>query len=185
MTNAELMRRAQAGDVDAFGELYALYRDPVFRLAYKYRPGEAADITQDVFVRAMGALKNWQDQGKDPLAWFYRITRNLCSDRAGAWHARMVSPISNDLLNQWDIAADSRHGPERLAIEDLVREEVLAALLGLSPDQRTALVLHYLKQLSIAEVAAAMGRQESAVKSVLVRGRSTLARALADRRSVL
>jgi RNA polymerase sigma factor (sigma-70 family) len=178
---AELMLRAQGGDIDAFAELYARYRDPVFRLARKYLPDHAEDITQDVFVKALAKLDSWHDQGKDPLAWLYTITVNLCRSKARSAHETRSRPVS--FADHLDIAGSDRSpGPEQLAIDDLARREVLIALAELTYEQREVIVLAQFEDLRGREVAQRLGIGESAVKSRLYRARQTLAALLAERR---
>jgi RNA polymerase sigma-70 factor (ECF subfamily) len=178
---AELMARAQGGDLDAFGELYARYRDPVFRLARKMLPDHAEDITQDVFVRALAKLHSWSDQGKDPLAWLNTITVNLCRTKARSAHMTRSRPVTFDdgLDLSWP---DRSPGPEELVVDDLTRREVLAVLAELTVEQREVIVLFQLKGMRGWEVAKQLGLNEGAVKSRLYRARRVLAVLLAERR---
>lgn len=183
-TPAQLMTRAQNGHVDAFAQLYTLYRPQVLAYATSRHPGLGEDITQDVFVRALGALHTWQDQGKSPGGWLRTITINLCRDRAKSSHYQRSAPFDpGDYVITTVEADQKRTDPALLTVEHLVYDEVLTALQELTADQREALILFHLRELSLRETAERMGRGENAVKALLGRARRALAahlRALAD-----
>ena len=175
---AELMDRAQAGDLDAFGQLYAEYRDFLLAVARKRMPDEAEDIVQDVFMRALANLHRWTDQGKNPRAWFAVITVNMCHDRAKSAYVRLVSPHSFD----YDPAdnADPELDPARIVERSETTRAVNGALPALTPYQRQAVVLHHLQGRSLADTAAALDSEVNTVKSTLFRARGSMRRVLAD-----
>ncbi len=79
---ADLMDAAKTGDRHAYGELYARYRDVVFRFVY-FRVGNrqlAEDLTADTFTKALARVDSFAWQGRDPGAWFVTIARNLVAD---------------------------------------------------------------------------------------------------------
>lgn len=178
------MARAQAGDLDAFGQLYARCQPRVLALARKYLPDHADDVTQDVFVKALANLGDWRDQGKDPLAWLFTITVNTCRSKARSAHEQRSRPMSFD--DQHDLAEPDRSpGPEQLVLDDLTRREVLTALAALTKRQREVIVMAHFKEMRGREIAEALGVNEGAVKARLLKARRALAAALADRRAVL
>lgn len=174
------MVRAQGGDLDAFGELYAAYRDRVFCLARKYLPAHAEDITQDVFVKAMTKLDSWHDQGKEPLAWLNTITINMCLTKAKSAHERRSRPISFD--DHLEVPRpDPAPGPEQQAVAALTRGELLDAMAALTVDHRTVLVLRFFEEMPVREIANLLGIPLTAAKMRLVRARAVLAKVLAGR----
>lgn len=177
----QLMARAQAGDIDAFGELYARYRPGVLAYARRRHPGAAEDIAQDVFVRAPGNLHRWTDQGKPVGAWLQTITRNICADRFKKADNVRTQPVAEPPEYDRD-HQHRRHDPADLVVEDLTRREVLQALLQLTDMQREAVILYYLRGLRQRQVAEAIGIQESAVKLLLFRARRDMAALLAGAR---
>lgn len=173
---AELMARAQAGDVDAFAELYAQHYGFVLRYVAKRHPDRAEELTQDTFVKALASLHQWRDQGKDPRAWLTTIAARLCIDRAKSADYRLTEPVGQVP----DIQAPSRRtDPAALALANLDRREVLTALLQVSDPQRVALVGFYLRGMSIRQLSVQMGSPENAVRQVLHRGRRAMAQLLA------
>jgi len=173
----DLMARAKAGDLGAFGKIYSRHRDEVFRYARARLPHLADDITQDVFILALKNLHQWHDQGVSPGAWLRTITANLCTSRAReAYHRRVV-------LVDFDMdRADPGDSPDKQVADRLLRERVGAALANLPKDQRRAVSLYYLDGLSTSETAEAMGRtgvSRQATTSMLFRARRALANSLA------
>ncbi|MGH3744552.1 MAG: sigma-70 family RNA polymerase sigma factor, partial [Mycobacteriales bacterium] len=77
-----LVARAQAGDAEAFGEIYDRYVDLIYRYIY-YRVGSkqlAEDLTSETFLRALRRIGSFTWQGRDVGAWFVTIARNLVTD---------------------------------------------------------------------------------------------------------
>ena len=170
--SAELMTRAQAGDIDAFAELYAIYRPVVLSVARKRLPEQAEDIVQDVFVKALGNLGRYRDQGRDVGAWLTTLTVNLCHTWAGCADTR--------LTRTYAYVPERSFGPDpaEQIVDGLVHREVLAAMDTLTDDQRLAVTLFYLHDLSVRDVMRAMGCSKSATAGLLFRARKTLARVL-------
>lgn len=129
---------------------------------------EAQDVVQEAMVRA---LSHWSSVSTydDPAAWVRRVAWNLATSR---WRR---------LRRGLELAATGRHeestpGPEpdRIAI--------VGILAGLPIRQRQAIILHYLDDLPVSEIAELTGAAEGTVKSWLHRARATLAAQLSDRR---
>lgn len=167
----DLMRRAQAGDIDAFAQIYATYRPLVLHYARTRNSRLAEDITQDVFVRALGALHQWRDQGKDLGAWLLIITVNLCRDRVKAAYCRSTLLVP-EVPERPTLDRDD---PAELAIEGLVRADVLRALSKLSARQREALFLLHLQDLSVAQCAARMEISPSHFRTLTFKARKKMA----------
>jgi RNA polymerase sigma-70 factor (ECF subfamily) len=162
-----LMIRAQAGDADAFGELYAAYVGEVRRYAETRHPGHGDDIAQDVFVRALGALHSWRDQGKTPGAWLRTITANLCRDRARSAHYLRSTVVDFTENTDFRTLRDThREGDPEGAVLDRARDTaLLTALWALTADQRECLLNRYVRELTVEETAESMGVTVGAVKS--------------------
>jgi RNA polymerase sigma-70 factor (ECF subfamily) len=122
---------------------------------------EAEDLTQDAFERAWLRWSTVRDCAS-PEAWVRTVAQRLAISR---W--RRVRNAA---------AAWRRHGPAPDLPElDAQHVAVMAALVQLPMQQRRAVVLHHLVDLSVEEVAAETGSSVAAVKKQLVRGRAALA----------
>jgi RNA polymerase sigma-70 factor (ECF subfamily) len=120
----------------------------------------AEDLTQQAFLRAIRARTSYD--GRAPIvAWLCGIARNLLTD-----HHRRLAREERSLLRVVvrEIEPDG-------ALQVAERDAVLATLRRLPALQRAALVLRYLDGLSVRQVAAAIGKSESATESLLSRGR--------------
>lgn len=172
-----LVERAQAGDTDAFGELYRQYNRMVFARALA-RTGHrqvAEDIAGETWVRAMRAIDQVTWQGRDIAAWLTTIARHLVIDYYNSgWH-RLESPAGefHGSAEKYDQTPEG--DPEAAAIAEVTGEELLAALQQLTTDQRRCIELRFLQEYSIAETATAMGKSIGAIKVLQQRAVHSLA----------
>lgn len=153
-----LVAAAQGGDRDAFSALYEQNVDRVFRyLRSRVRnQADAEDLTAEVFLRAMKALKGYKPQGVPFIAWLLRIAHNTSVNltRRNVRHAESELPE----------AIAGRDDPEAEVVKRMVMGEVGKAMEGLTDLQREVLVFRFGVDLSIAATAVAMNRSEDAVK---------------------
>jgi RNA polymerase sigma-70 factor (ECF subfamily) len=172
-----LVRAAQNGDADAFGQLYDRYVDLVFRYAYHRLADRATaeDITSETFVRALRRLDSLTYQGRDVGAWLVTITRNLVLDHLKSSRHRME--VVTDDLRQADRATD---GPETAVLERLTNVALLRCVRQLGAEQQECVVLRFLQGLSVAETAAIMGKNEGAIKALQHRAIRRLASLLPE-----
>ncbi len=148
-------------DVD---DLFVRYREPVFRFLRRFvRDGAAAeDLTQETFLRALGASYNANGYER---AWVFQIARNQARDHLRS-HARAgpAAPLSDDHAIQ---ASDPG-----LALQ------LDAALATLGDDDREIFLLKEVGGLAYAEISAACGLTPDAVRSRLHRARLALRKQL-------
>jgi RNA polymerase sigma-70 factor (ECF subfamily) len=182
-----LVAAAQAGDREAFGQLYLRYQSMVERFVSGRVSDWAAaqDLTSETFARAWRRIDSVSDQGqgRDVGAWLTTIARNLVSNRAASARQRCEQPAA--------VLPEPRAGigrevvtPEEEVLAGLDRVEagrvVARGVAGLSPVQRHCIELRDLQGCSIAETAAVMGRTPGAVKTLHHRARARLTRELRD-----
>lgn len=170
-----LVAAAQSGDMEAFGELYRIYRDTVFRYVY-YRVSSRAlaeDLTSETFVRALRRITTFSWQGRDFGAWLVTIARNLVADHFKSSRHRM-EVSTGEMLDSNEVEAS----PEESVLEHLSNEALLDAVHRLNDQQRECVTLRFLQGLSVAETADIMGKNEGAIKTLQYRAVRTLARLL-------
>ena len=159
MDQRELVGRAQRGDHDAFAALVdpALARlDAAARLIL--RDAELArDAVQEALIRAWRDLPGLRDPDRFE-AWLHRLTVNACLDLA---RRRRRRPIEVE-LDPIDAPATSDHSA---TLAD--RELVNGALLRLDPGHRAVVAMHYLLDMPLPEVAAALRIPPGTAKSRL------------------
>jgi RNA polymerase sigma-70 factor (ECF subfamily) len=111
------------------------------------------------------------DPERDFRAWVFTIVHRRLLDARRA-HTRRPPPASLEAVAEpvgGDVADDARHG--------LDRERVLALLDELPPDQRTVLLLRIVGDMTIEEIARAVGKRPGAVKALQRRGLKRVGRA--------
>lgn len=170
-----LLERAGQYDRAALGELYDLYAPRIY--AYMYlRVGDpclAEDLTGDVFVRVMQALRNRRGWNVSFRAWLYRIAHNLVVD-----HYRRSSLGSFVSLDEVHLSAVERDPAE--AVQDtLTRERLRGAIYQLTQDQQQVLALRFGEGLTARETAQVMDRTTGAVEALQHRALAALRRILA------
>jgi RNA polymerase sigma-70 factor (ECF subfamily) len=169
-SDSELVRRAKAGDHGAVTQIYERYATAIYRYVfYLVREADLAeDIRADVFVRMLEGMPRYEDRGWPLSAWLYRIARDRTFDIL-----RRRKTQRNVSMEQCD---DHYDGPEQVIGARLEREELHARLGDLTHEQRAVIVLRFLADLSVQEVARRLGRTEGAVKALQHRGLQSLAR---------
>lgn len=171
----ELIIRLQTGDLDALGALYARYKTLVYRtaLAITRDPEAAEDILQDCFLR-VHAYASYIDPWLPIKPWLYRVTVNLSytwATRRSRWRLPF-----EDVVDQ--LVSPSRLSPERAAEDGDMERAIHAAIESLGFSQRVVVVLHYLDDLSLKEIADILECPVGTVKSRLHYARENLRRHL-------
>ncbi|MFH1863212.1 MAG: sigma-70 family RNA polymerase sigma factor [bacterium] len=167
----DLLKRARKGDQAAFGELVKRYQDMVFTLVCRTlgRSERAADVSQEVFIRAWRGLSNFQEKSKFS-SWLYRITVNCCISEIRK-SGKMVDDLGSEELETLRIpTAENDHFEKQVEKKDLI-ERLLSQL---PPLYRTMVVLHYLQDLDLQEIAIILDRPLGTVKAYLHRARKHL-----------
>ena len=155
-----LVRAAQI-DVQAFGALYDRYVQRVYRFCY-YRTNnkaDAEDLTAQIFLIVLETLPRYRQQGHF-AGWLFSIARNKVSD-----HHRRVPHMSLDESTLPPIQIDFE-----INVETSQRKESLLKLIqALAEDERELIHFRYVAELSFAEIAQALKKNEDAVKKMLYR----------------
>ena len=160
---AAVVQLAQNGEAAAFGQLYELYSDRVFRyVAYRVDSNaDAEDITEDVFIRMLEAISSFKWREVPFSAWLMRVAHNRVIDHYRRGRLRTATPLDDAP----PLPSRDRDPQERVGMfSDL--QELRVAMGGLTDLQRQVISLRFGSELSIAETAKAMDRNEGAVKAL-------------------
>ena len=155
-----LVRRAQRHDHEAFAQLYEEHFDKIYRYV-TLRIGneiEAEDMTQQVFLNALQSISSFKWKGIPFSAWLFRIAHNQVVDYFRSKKHATV-PLDESL-------ASNNDNPQLIAEQRLDIEQLLLASKHLTEAQREVISLRFAGELSIAQVAKAMGRSQGAVKAL-------------------
>ncbi len=173
----ELVRLAQTGDGDAFGALYDRYVDTVFRFIY-YRVNDRAiaeDYTSETFLRALKRIATISYQGSDIGAWFVTIARNIVLDHVKSARNRLEITTADPIEATTHVVSTENAVLAKLSVEAL-----MAAVAQLGDEQRECVTLRFIQGLSVSETAAAMGKNDGAVKALQHRAVRKLADLLGE-----
>jgi RNA polymerase sigma-70 factor (ECF subfamily) len=153
-----LVREAQRGSADALEELFRRHWRRAHRAAYLVvgDASAAEDIAQESFLAAVRALDRF-DRQRPFGPWLHRITVNRAIDFARARALRAESALS---------AAHEGAAPE----PDVISDQLLTALRGLTPEHRAVVVLRYVLEYSPGEIGEILGLPRGTVNSRLRRG---------------
>lgn len=181
-SDAELVVLALGGSQDAYRELLARHREPIYRLvrASTGDQHEAVDLTQETFVAAFSALNRFDMTRSFPV-WLRQIALNKCRDWARRRRLRTILWRTAPIDAAHDMPDDSVPADIQTADRaELAR--VNKAIMRLPSRLRETLILRTIEGLSQAETAEVMRISEKAVETRLYRARSKLAALLeADR----
>ena len=178
----DLVLAAQKGSMKAYEELVHRHRDKIYARAFSIlrNEDEAMDLSQEAWVKGWQRLKQFQHNSSF-TTWMTRICINLCLD-----YLRKRQRQQTDSLDQME---EETGGVERrLPVEEFnptetmereeLRVEIDAAMVKLSHEHRTVLVLHEFERLEYKEIAKAMHCSIGTVMSRLFYARRRLAKIL-------
>ena len=170
-----LLERASRAEPAALGELYDQYAGKIYAYIYR-RVGQAEiaeDLTGQVFMRMLEAIRTGQGWRSSFSGWLYRIAHNLVID----YYRRRGRVTLVDIDEAAPIRAT--HGdPVRSSESLLNREQLRAALFQLTEEQAQVITLRFMEERSIAEVAGLMDKTEGAIKALQYRAVLALRRVM-------
>jgi RNA polymerase sigma-70 factor (ECF subfamily) len=177
----DLVWRAQRGDRAALGQLVQSQQTYVYSIALSVMkdPTDAADMTQEAFIRVMRSLHTYRAETKF-TTWLYRLATNVCLDGLRRRGKPIVSldlegdeeePSVGERLSDSDPWASPELGTALRESADEVRH----AVGQLNEAQRLALTLHYFEDMRYEDIAQVMGLPLNTIKSHIRRGKERLA----------
>ncbi len=171
----ELLARASRAEPAALEAIYDQYNDRIYSYIY-HRVGHAEiaeDLTGQVFMRMLEAIRTGHAWRASFSGWLYRIAHNLVVD----YYRRRGRATFVDLDDAAPIQA--HHGDPVHATENLLdRERLRAAISQLTEEQAQVITLRFTEEFSIAEVAEMMGKTEGAIKALQYRAVLALRRVM-------
>ncbi|MFC1870962.1 RNA polymerase sigma factor [Chloroflexota bacterium] len=171
-----LVERAVSGDADAFGRLYDMHVDRVYRHVY-YRVGstqDAEDMTQQVFLRAWQAIHRYKKTTSPFLAWLIKISHNLVVD--------FYRSKKDKAYLDFEIAADGLNSsPERLAEVNSDQNRLRKVILQLPGEQQQVILMNFIEGFSYAEIVSTLGKSEGAIRVIQHRALKKMRNILGER----
>lgn len=175
-TDAALATRLSRDLEATFPELVTEHQDRLYTIALRLLGDrrDAEEVAQDALVRAFRAIAGYPRERTAALRlrpWLASIAVNLARNRRRRLDDRRPPNQLEPLLDAgFDLPVEGRSRPDAAAARRETQRELVAALRGLTPAVRAAIVLRHVDGLSVAETAEALGRPEGTVKAQVHRG---------------
>jgi len=182
---AALIRAAQQGDQDAFGQLVRSYDRGVLRLAMNLlRSAEdAEDVYQEAFLRVYKSLHAFRFECSFHT-WLYRIVTNLCLDQLRKKKARRedatVSQTENGTRDLLEVVHEERvdGDPQRQLMSSELRQRIETTLQGFTARERMVFELRHFQGMRLRMIGDVLGTSEEAAKNCLFRATQKMRAAL-------
>jgi RNA polymerase sigma-70 factor, ECF subfamily len=185
---AAIVAELKAGSEEAYAWLIGEFQQPVYGLVYRMvnDPADAADTTQDVFLKVFRGMKQFHGQSS-LKTWIYRIALHEASNRRRWWFRHKAYETSIEPAEAEGAAAEAMQialtDPADSPFDSMAHREVqnrVEEALRLVPEPyRTTLILRDLEEMRYEEIAEVLEISLGTVKSRLTRGRQALRQRLA------
>lgn len=168
-----LVLRAKNGDTKAFGILYDLHADRIYRYIY-YKLShtfDAEDLTAEVFLRAFEKIGDYEIRECPFSSWLYRIAHNAVVD-----YYRLKGKTVTNVLDEEGTHSSEQHNPEIIILSNLDSQDLCQALQALTDEQKDVILLRFIEGMPARQVAEILGKPEGAVRALQRRGLKALSR---------
>ncbi len=185
--DVSLIKKAQTGDVEAFGEIFKQINKRIYNFLLQLSSDRelAADLTQETFIRAFKGLKSLKSSDAF-VPWLHRIALNLYRDemKKPRLHTESITQNLSESEDDEDENVvkqipDWTNNPERIANDKELKNVVRKAISTLPEIHRTAVIMHHIEGMEVEEIAKTLKIRKGTVMSRLARARETLKRKLA------
>lgn len=170
-----LVSQAQAGDTEAYGEIYDLLVDRIYRFIY-FKTGkseEAEDLTEQTFLKAYESLNNFKNQGLPFEAWIFRIARNLVID-----HYRSKKRFI-DLEEIEELAGNNLPLDEWVGIK-ITYQAVLEVIKKLPAAYQEIIILKFIEEKENEEISIYLNKPVDQIRVLQSRALKALRRLLSN-----
>lgn len=151
-----LIKRAIGGDGEAFGELYSIYLERIYRYVFYQVKDKmtAEDITEEAFIKAWKAIASCKGKERTFSSWLYRIAHNQLIDSLRKRRAEL--PLQQEMTNGL-FARNQVEGA-------LEQQEQLEALTYLPRNQKQVIILKFIEGMDNREISKIMSKSEGAIR---------------------
>ncbi|HVA34166.1 MAG TPA: sigma-70 family RNA polymerase sigma factor [Candidatus Baltobacteraceae bacterium] len=184
MSDEEVVRRVREGESQAFEILVERYRRGIanFVGASLRDMSEAADLTQETFLRAYAHLGTFNPQLGKFSTWIYQIARNVVRTHLGrSLRKPAAQQLPEEQTLEETVPDTSREAdPAGGVLRDEAERELRAALAELPERMRTVLSLRYFDNMEYQTIASTLGLSLGNVKTLIHRGKISLAKKMRE-----
>lgn len=175
-----LVQLAQKGNTNAAGTLYEMHHPGIFQYLF-YRVGDvhtAEELTGEVFLKMVRALPGYRSTNGTFRSWLYTIARNIAIDHYRRAANRPQTTFDDELGLTGEDAGNT--------VEvKLTREALQEALKRLPDIQRDVIILRFVENMTLEEVAAMLHKTYDSIKSLQRRALVVLRQALLEQEEIL
>ncbi len=184
MSEQNLIKRCQEGEIEAFEQLIADYEKRILNYCFRMmgNPSDAEDAAQEVFVKVFRFIGNFNGQSSFST-WLYRVASNVCLDLLRKAKRQPQNTVSihqeNDEGEEYLMAIeDPEPNPYERAQLSEAQHVLLDALEQLGEEQKRVIILRDIEGLSYEEIAEITNIAPGTVKSRINRARQNLKKLL-------
>jgi RNA polymerase sigma-70 factor (ECF subfamily) len=171
---ASALIAARAGADWAWETIYSQFAPSLLGYLRARGAADADDLLGEIFLQVVRDLPRFSGDARDFRAWIFTIAHNRLFDDRRRRGRRPVEPAPTETLAEVGPAGDS----EEEALEALEAERVRGLIGRLAPDQQNVLLLRFLGDLTVEQVARALGKRPGAVKALQRRGLAAIEKQL-------
>ncbi len=166
-----LLHRARSLESEALAEIHDTFYVPIFRyIVMRVNDRDVAeDLASEVFIRLLQALRDKTAPQKTLRGWLFAVASRVVKDHFRQRYRRPVVELDDSMPGE-------TNGPERAVEMNLAQEDLRQAMDELTEEQQHVLALRFGSEMSVREVADAMGKSEGAIKMLQARAVAMLAR---------
>jgi RNA polymerase sigma-70 factor (ECF subfamily) len=169
----QLVKRATNGDVEAFGDLYDIYLNRIYRYVFYQVKVKmlAEDLTEDIFLKAWKALGKYRGDGPSFQTWLYRIANNHVIDyfRTNRKIAHLDTEIS---INSYSF--QDTEDPKELAEISIMHKKIMEHISCLPFNQRQIIILKFIEGLDNRDIEQITGKKQGAIRILQMRALNSL-----------
>jgi len=167
-----LLLRLKKKDPDAFAEVYNQYITPIYRFVYFKVSSrqDAEDLTSEVFMKVWNYITETEDDIENLRALLYRTARNLVIDH---YRRNARRDVINDVEMMENIVDDKQQSLLSQVDTNIDMQSIEKLMRQMKDEYREVIVLKYLEELSIAEIAKILNKTKGSVRVTLHRALKT------------
>lgn len=169
-----IIKKAKNGNAEAFGLLYDHYFEQIYRFIYLKvsHKEDAEDLVHQVFLQALKKIKDYEDIGFPFSSWLYKIARNEVVD---FYRSKKTNTALEELENV--LSSDDINIKDKLDLKIQI-EKVKEAIKKIKPEYQDVIIMRFIEDLSIKEVAEILDKTEGSIKLIQHRAINSLKKIL-------
>ncbi|MBT3864571.1 sigma-70 family RNA polymerase sigma factor [Candidatus Peregrinibacteria bacterium] len=165
-----LVKRAQKGDADAFGKLYDIFVDQIYRYIYFRVPAnDVEDLTETVFLKSWEKIHQYKSGKKRFSAWLFRIAHNLVVDTYRFNKDKNLVELTPNIPEY-----RREHNPIKTTESALHSDYLKEALAKLKPHYKQIVILKFINELSNQEISEILKKSEGSIRILQFRALKAL-----------